>query len=124
MDALLGVEQAVGVLARRAEGGGLDAGLLPRRRLEQLDVEAAPLGPAHHHAQDHLGPVLGVGAARAGVDGHERVAAVVAAREQALLLELLQALLHAEDLLLELARHLGVLLGQLGQRLEVLDVAL
>ena len=55
-------------------------GLLPRAGLEQLDLEAAPLGPAHQHAQDHLGPVLGVGAARAGVDGHEGVAGVVAAR--------------------------------------------
>jgi len=44
--------------------------------------------------------------------------------EQPLLLELLQALGHAPDLLLELGPDLGVLLGQLGQRLEVLDVAL
>ena len=52
----------------------------PAAGLQQLDLEAAALGPAHHHPQDHLGPVLGVGAARAGVDGHERVAGVVLAR--------------------------------------------
>ena len=78
--ALLGAEQAVGVLAGGPERGRLDARLLPRAGLEQLDLEAAPLGPAHQHAQDHLGPVLGVGAAGAGVDGHEGVAGVVAAR--------------------------------------------
>ena len=43
-------------------------------------VEAALLGPAHLHPQDHLRPVLGVGAAGAGVDRHERVARVVGAR--------------------------------------------
>ena len=75
MHALLGAEEPVGVLARGAERRRLDAGLLPRAGLEQLDLEAAPLGPAHQHAQHHLGPVLGVGAAGAGVDGHERVAA-------------------------------------------------
>ena len=72
--ALLGAEQAVGVLAAGPERGRLDARLLPRAGLEQLDLEAAALGPAHEHAQDHLGPVLGVGAAGAGVDGHEGVA--------------------------------------------------
>ena len=80
VDALLGAEEAVGVVAADAEGGGLDAGLLPRAGLEQLDVEAARLGPAHLHPQDHLRPVLRVGAAGAGVDGDQRVAGVVAAR--------------------------------------------
>ena len=51
-------------------------------------------------------------------------AGVVGTREQPLLLQLLQALLHAADLLLELAGDVRILLGQLGQRLEVLDVAL
>ena len=64
VDALLGAEQAVGVLAVDQERGRLDPGLLPRRGLEQLDLEPAPLGPAHLHPQHHLGPVLGVGAAR------------------------------------------------------------
>ena len=124
VNALLGAEQPVRVFSLDQERGGLDAGFLARRRLEQLDVEPAPLGPSHLHAQQHLRPVLGVGAAGPGVDRDQRVARVVGTGEQALLLELLEALLHAADLLLELARHLGVLLGELGQRLEVLGVAL
>ena len=84
--ALLGRVEAVGVVAGDAEGRGLDARLLARARLQQLDLEAAPLGPAHLHPQHHLRPVLRVGAARAGVDGHERVAGVVVAGEQPLLL--------------------------------------
>ena len=55
---------------------------------------------------------------------HERVAGVVAAGEQPLLLERVEPRLHGPHLLLELARELGILLGQLGQRLEVVDVAL
>ena len=122
--ALLGAVEAVGVLARGAEGGRLDAGLLPRARLQQLDLEAAALGPAHHHPQHHLGPVLGVGAARAGVDGHERVAGVVLAGEQPLLLERGQALLDRGERLLELGGELGVLLGELDEPLEVVGVGL
>ena len=90
-------------------------GLLARARLEQLDLEAAPLGPAHLHAQHHLGPVLGVGAARAGVDGHERVAGVVVAGEQALLLGGAQARLDGRDRVLELGGDVLVLLGDLGE---------
>ena len=100
--ALLGRVEAVGVVAGDAERCRLDAGLLPGAGLEQLDLEAAPLGPAHLHPQHHLGPVLGVGAARAGVDGHERVARVVVAGEQPLLLGAEQARLDGRDRLLEL----------------------
>jgi hypothetical protein len=122
MDPLLGSVEAVGVLAPDAEGGRLDPGLLPGRGLEQLDSEAALLGPAHLHAQHHLGPILSVGAPRAGVDGDECVAGVIAPGEQSLLLERVEALLDGDELLVELGRHLGVLLGHLGERLQVLDI--
>src|SRR5207244_8020019 len=77
--AALGGVEAVRVLAADAERRRLDARLLPRARLEQLDPEAALLGPAHLHAQDHLGPVLPVRAAGPRLDRDERVAGVVAA---------------------------------------------
>ena len=122
VDALLGAVEPVGVLAADAEGGGLDAGLLPRADLEQLDRESALLSPAHLHPQNHLRPVLGVGAAGAGVDRHERVTRVVGAGEQALLLERQQPCLDRFQLPLELAREVRILFGQLDERLEVLDV--
>jgi hypothetical protein len=122
--ALLGAEEAVGVLPAGPERRRLDPGLLARARLEELDVEAALLGPAHEHAQDHLGPVLGVGPARAGVDGHERVAAVIGAREQALLFELAQLRLDRVDLLGQLVGQRAVLGGELVEALEVVDLAL
>ena len=120
--ALLGRVEPVGVLARGPEGGRLDPRLLPRARLEQLDREAAALGPAHQHAQDHLRPVLRVGPAGAGVDRDQRVAVVIGAGEQPLLLERLEPLLDRGDRGLELGSHLVVLLGELGEPSEVLDV--
>ena len=123
--ALLGRVEPVGVVAGDAERGGLDARLLARARLEQLDLEPAPLGPAHLHPQHHLGPVLGVGAARARVDGHQRVAGVVVAGEQPLLLGRGQARLDGVDRLLEAPpARLRVLLGELGEPVEVLGVGL
>src|SRR5262249_19905690 len=62
VDAALGGEEAAGVLPAGDEGRRLETGLLPRRGLLHLDLEAAALGPAQVHAQQHLGPVLRVGA--------------------------------------------------------------
>ena len=73
--AALGGEEPVGVLAAGDERGGLQAGLLPLGRLLHLGREAARLGPAQVHAQQHLGPVLRVGAAGAGAHGDDGVAA-------------------------------------------------
>ena len=53
-------------------------------------LEAAALGPAQVHPLHHLGPVLRVGPAGAGVDLADRVALVVLAGEQALQLELVE----------------------------------
>ena len=122
--ALLGAEQPVGVLAARDEGGGLDAGLVALGGLLQLHLHAAPLRPAHLHPQQHLGPVLRVGAAGAGVHGHDRVAGVVLAREEPRLLELREPRLDRGALLRELGVHRVVLLGHLLERLEVVDVGL
>ena len=55
-----------------------------------LDGEAPPLGPAQIHPQQHLGPVLGVGAALPRLDLADCVALVVFAREQRPQLELVE----------------------------------
>ena len=60
----------------------LEARLLTRARLEQLDLEAAVRGPALVHAQHHLRPVLRIGPARARLQRHDRVAGVVLAVEE------------------------------------------
>ena len=120
----LGAEQAVGVLARGTEGRGLDAGFLARARLQQLDAKAARFSPAHLHAQHHLRPVLSVGAAGPRVDSDERVAGVIGAGEQPLLLELRQALLDPRELLADFLLQRGVLGGHLDKPVEIRDVAL
>src|SRR6185369_11959446 len=49
------------------EGGALDARFLAVLPLHQLDLVAVLLGPAQVHAEEHLGPVLRLGAAGAGM---------------------------------------------------------
>ena len=57
----------MGVVALDHDRRRLDAGLVARRLLEHLDVEFAPLAPAHVHAQQHARPVAALGAAGAGM---------------------------------------------------------
>ena len=90
--AALAREQAVRVATLHDERRGRDAGLLAFLDLVDLEVEAAPLRPAREHAEQHLGPVLRVGTARAGVDLADRVALVVLAAEQRAQLELIELL--------------------------------
>ena len=52
--------------------------------VEQLDGVVVLLGPLDVHPQQHLGPVVGVGAAVAGVDREDRAGGVVRAVEQGL----------------------------------------
>ena len=84
MHAVLGLEPAIGVAALDLQGRGLDAGLLARRLLHHFHLVAVLLGPAHIHAQQHVGPVLALGAACAGMHFEIRVVGIGLAREQRL----------------------------------------
>jgi hypothetical protein len=54
-----------------------DAGLLAVLPLEQLNRVAVLLSPLRIHAQQHLGPIVGVGATVARVDRYDRACRVV-----------------------------------------------
>ena len=83
MDAVLALEEAVGPRPRDADGGRLDARLIPHQLLEELDRHRCSSRPAQVHAQEHLRPVLGVGPAGAGVDADQGdVVGVRVAEEQ------------------------------------------
>ena len=65
------LEVAVGVLAGHLDRDGLDARFLAGEQVDHLGLEARALTPAQVHPHEHLGPVLGLGAAGPGVDGHD-----------------------------------------------------
>ena len=82
MHPALGRQKSERVAASHDEGGGLETCFLSRSRLLYLDGEPSALSPARVHPQHHLGPVLGIGPARPGVDLGHRVAIVVLATEE------------------------------------------
>ena len=84
MHAGLGRHQAERVLAGQRQGHALEAGLFAGLIVEHLALEAAPLRPLQVHPQQHLGPVLRLGAAGARVDRDDRVGGVVLAAQHLL----------------------------------------
>jgi len=83
VDSAFSGDQSVGVFPLEHEGRRLEAGFVAFGGLLHLDREAPALGPAQVHAQEDLGPVLGVGAAGTGVDRHQGIAGVVLTAEEA-----------------------------------------
>ena len=79
--AALAGELAEGVFADDGEGGRLDARLFAVLIVVHLGLEALLLGPAQIHAHQHLGPVLALGAAGAGMHGDDGVQRVGLAAE-------------------------------------------
>ncbi len=71
------------------EGGALDAGFVAFAGFVQFDAEASCLRPTQVHAQEHLGPILALGAPRPRVDADDGVTTVELPGEQALLLQVL-----------------------------------
>src|SRR6185312_13214977 len=123
VDAGFGLEQTVGVVALDREGGRLDAGFLALLAVVERDLKAVALGPARVHAQQHLGPVLALGAAGAGVDGENRVERIVLAAEQGAGFDLVERAAELFDGVLVVLKHGLALAGELAQGAEVVEGA-
>ena len=88
VDPGFGAQPAVGVVAAELDRRALDAGHVAPGHLHKIGSETALLPPHQVHAQQHLRPVLGFGAAGARLDVHERVGRVLVALEHAAELQL------------------------------------
>ena len=124
VDALLGPQIPVRVIAGDLDGHALDAGFLRRLQVEHLEPETAPLGPPHVHARQHLGPVLRLEPSRARMNRQHGLAVVVLALEHRTQLQQVQALLQRQDLQPPFLLEVGVLLvaKQLAQLAELLGL--
>ena len=68
MDAGFGAQPAEGVVSPHMDRGALESCHVAAGNLDERGFETLVLGPAQVHAQHHLGPVLGFGAAGARLD--------------------------------------------------------
>ena len=105
MYAVFTLEEAVGVFALNENIGGLDTRGIAILVVHDLIGKAVTLCPAGVHAVQHRAPVLCLGAAGTGVEGYERVVAVVLAGQQRAQLLLGNAVLQLLVAAFQLLKH-------------------
>ena len=111
MHAGLALQPAIGVLALHQQRRRFDAGALAFALFDQLQLVAMPLRPARVHAEQHLRPVLALGAACAGMDFEIGVVGVRLARQHRFQPQLFGALGERFDGLLGVGDHGRVVFG-------------
>jgi hypothetical protein len=77
VDPVFGLQVSEGVGAFGGKGHPLDARLVTGLEIDDLRLVPVAFHPSGIHPEEHLGPVLGLGAAGAGVDGDDGVLVVV-----------------------------------------------
>ena len=117
---------AVGVLSLDEDGGALQTGFVAVQIVQGLAGKAVALGPAGVHPKEHLGPVLGFGAAGAGMEGEDGVGVVVLSGKEGGQLGLFNAGLQLGKALLHLGHQALVLhlVAQLAQGHQILPLGL
>ena len=123
MDTALAGQLPKGIFSDDGEGGGFDARLFAVLIVVHLGFEALLLGPAQVHAQQHLGPVLALSAAGAGVNGDDGVHRVGLAAEHRAGFEFLGKPFQGFDLLVEFNEDILAFAGQLDISFDVLGAA-
>ena len=76
------------------------------------------------HAEQHFGPIVGVGAAVAGVNRDDGAVGVMRAAEQGLQFQLIEQLLHALQFVGNFCRERGVFLGHFNHGRQVFRAAI
>ena len=82
MNALLALEQTVGVVALKSDGDRLNARFFAGQKIHDFGLDVMRFRPAQIHAFEHFGPVLSLGAARAGMDVQKCIHMIGFAAEQ------------------------------------------
>src|SRR5262249_24091717 len=83
MHACLGGQQTVRIIALDSKRRRFYACLASSLFVEYLDLESFSLGPAEVHTKKHLGKILGISSAGAGLDRADGVIRIVLAGKQA-----------------------------------------
>ncbi len=129
MNAALRIQIAVSVFALHQQRRRFDPDFFAHLHVDGLGSKTAALDPPLIHPQQHVRPVARFRAPRAGVDGEERVRAIVFTGEKLAQLEFLELVqerrLFARQFLFRFRAmgRIGFFGGELAQRFEIGDGA-
>ena len=124
MHADLRLQKPIRIRTVNFESSGLDARPFAFETVGKDDLEVVAFGPAEIHTEQHFGPVLRFGAAGAGVDGHDGVAAVVLTGEEHAGFEMAENFGEALELAFDIAVDGFAFPRQFEERIEIVGHAL
>lgn len=81
MNPFFGAQSTEGIFSVDGNGDTFYAGFFPCGEIEDVRGEVMRLSPAEVHPFEHFRPILGISAARAGVNRQQRVSPIVCAGE-------------------------------------------
>ena len=121
MDTDLTQKIAVAVVSLSQEGHRLDTGFLTLLEVHDLGLVSPLFGPSQVHPQQHLGPILALGASGARMDRDDGVAGIVLPREKRVQFGLGEPFLKVPYLLPDIFVDVLPLPLQFNQHLQVLQ---
>lgn len=90
MDARFGLQEAIDEIAFDFHGSGLQPGFFARLIVDEFGGKALAFYPAIVHTEEHIGPVLRLGASGSGMDGQDGISMIIGPGEQGFELELFE----------------------------------
>jgi len=111
VDAGLAGKKAVCVFTDELNGRGFDSGFFAGSFVEEGGVDSFSFRPAQIHTQEHRGPILRLGAASAGLDGHDGVEVIGLTGEERLRFQIADVGLRGRKLAVEIFQKIVALLG-------------
>ena len=117
------LEETKGILAVHRKRRRLQARFFARLIVIENRFETLALCPSQIHAQQHVSPILRLGAARAGVDRHDGVARIVFPREQRLGFEFIEEIAQRGNLASQIGIDILALFGQVKIGVNVVTAA-
>ena len=117
----LGSQPAESVFPNDVNCRALDAGNIAGGSLEQLCLETFGISPAQIHPEQHFGPILGFGAAGAGLNVDERIVCIHFAAEHPAKFELGDLLLNSIEVCSDILER-GVIVILSCKRVELAGI--
>jgi hypothetical protein len=108
VNAALRLEIAKRILAGGGKGDAFDPRLVAGLKIDNTGFEPFCLHPSQVHAEQHLRPVLGLGAAGTGVDGDDGIVPIVVAVQHHIQGELVHPTTQIADLAGHFRHRIGI----------------
>ncbi len=111
----------IGIRSSKLDGGVLDPGFLAFRRIKQVCLQSLPVCPPEVHTGQHLGEILGIHAALAGMDDKDGIGGIMRTAERQLQFQIIDTTSEGGRLGGDLRCQVRVIVHKIDERDQIVD---